>query len=63
MMRLRLLDQVMPKIKRIDPNTALTRNAARQLGRVAVLSLGFATGTAANSGDRGHTGTVGEVIP
>ncbi len=32
MVRLRLLDEVIPEIKKIDPNTALTRNAVRQLG-------------------------------
>ena len=32
MVRLRLLDEVIPEIKKIDPETALTRNAVRQLG-------------------------------
>ena len=32
MVRLRLLDEVIPEIKKIDPDTALTRNAIRQLG-------------------------------
>ncbi|MVB11339.1 hypothetical protein CAFE_20520 [Caprobacter fermentans] len=32
MVRLRLLDEVIPEIKKIDPDTALTRNAVRQLG-------------------------------
>lgn len=32
MVRLRLLDEVIPEIKKVDPNTALTRNAVRQLG-------------------------------
>lgn len=32
MVRLRLLDEVIPEIKKIDPYTALTKNAVRQLG-------------------------------
>lgn len=43
MVRLRLLDEVIPEIKKIDPDTALTRNAIRQLGlsgRVPVVMCG-----------------------
>lgn len=43
MVRLRLLDEVMPEIKKIDPETALTRNAVRQLGisgKIPVLYAG-----------------------
>lgn len=32
MVRLRLLDEVIPEIKKLDPETAITRNAIRQLG-------------------------------
>jgi len=32
LVRLRLLDEVIPEIKKVDPDTALTKNAVRQMG-------------------------------